>query len=69
MFACSDSIAHFILSWFFLIITVVEIDGEDVTNLNLKEITEIMMEKQNQERLLTVITSMYTESSKSVGTV
>ena len=69
MFACSDSIAHFILSWLFLIITVVEIDGEDVTNLNLKEITEIMMEKQNQERLLTVITSMYTESSKSVGTV
>ena len=47
------------------------IDGEDVQGRSVNEITEIMTKKHNMERLLTVITSMHSETNNksSVGTL
>jgi len=46
----------------------VAVDGEDIQHLDVKDITDMMQKRHNQERLLTVITSIHTES-KSVSTL
>jgi hypothetical protein len=46
----------------------VAIDGEDVQECSVNEITDIMSQNHDVERLLTVITSIHQET-KSVGTL